>query len=334
MSEWSKRDRLEAAIAGEKPDRPPVALWRHWPGDDQDATSLAAAHIKWQRDYDWDLLKVSPASSYCLVDWGVRDKWEGAAEGTRNYINRAIREPGDWEKLTELDPTQGMLATQLEGLNLVGKGLDGEDEPPFIATIFSPLAQAKNLAGQGRMLSHMRSHPEAFRHGLETIAKGTIAYINAAKKSGISGIFYAIQHARYELMSPAEYQSFGRPLDEEILAAASDLWLNMIHVHGEKDIMFDLVADYPVQLVNWHDRDTGFSLSSGLEQTSGAVSGGVSRWSLLQESPEAALAEAAEAVALTRGRRLLLGVGCVIMTNTPTRNIRALRNFVDQASTS
>ena len=42
MSNWSKRRRLEAAIAGETVDRLPVALWRHWPGDDQDAAALAA----------------------------------------------------------------------------------------------------------------------------------------------------------------------------------------------------------------------------------------------------------------------------------------------------
>ena len=34
MTEMSKRDRLAAAIAGENVDRPPVALWRHFPGDD------------------------------------------------------------------------------------------------------------------------------------------------------------------------------------------------------------------------------------------------------------------------------------------------------------
>ncbi len=332
MGTWSKRERLEAAIAGEQPDRPPVALWRHWPGDDQDATALADAHLKWQQDYDWDLIKVSPASSYCLVDWGVKDHWEGAAEGTRNYLTRIIRDPVDWEKLTVLDPNRGMLATQIEALRLVGAGLAAEGDTPFIATIFSPLAQAKNLAGHDRLLSHMRSHPEAVRRGLETIAESTRAYIEAAKGSGVSGIFYAIQHARFEVMSPVEYQRFGRPFDEELLSVASDLWLNMVHIHGEKDIMFDLVADYPVQLINWHDRDTGFSLAAGLQQTSSAVSGGVSRWSMLQESPEAALAEATEAMSVTGGRRLLLGVGCVIMTNTPTRNIRALRHFANQAA--
>ena len=331
MRNWNKRERLEAIITGERPDRPPVALWRHWPGDDQDAAALAAAHLKWQNDYDWDLVKVSPASSYCLVDWGVEDRWEGAAEGTRAYGKRLIQAPEDWLKLGVLDPGKGMLATQQEALRLVGDGLSGSGTP-FIATIFSPLAQAKNLAGGERLLSHLRSHPDEVMHGLETIAAGTKAYIEAAKDTGISGIFYAIQHARYALLSPVEYQVFGRPFDEEILSTATDLWFNMVHIHGEEAIMFDLVADYPVQCVNWHDRDTGISLAEGLDQFSGAVSGGVSRWSLLQQSPEQAVAEAEEAIHQTGGGQLLLGVGCVIMTNTPTRNIRALRDFAGQAA--
>ncbi|GMQ79185.1 MAG: hypothetical protein BMS9Abin02_1746 [Anaerolineae bacterium] len=331
MSTWNKRKRLEAAITGLRLDRPPVAIWRHWPGDDQDAASLAAAHFGWQKDYDWDLIKVSPASSFCLVDWGVEAQWQGSYEGTRTYTRRVVKDPEDWTKLSALNPGTGMLAVQIEALEILGKGLTKEfaDPPPYIATIFSPLAQAKNIAGESRMLSHMRSHPDQFRQGLEIITQSTIAYVRAILDTGISGIFYAIQHARYPLISPIEYQSFGRPYDEPILAAASDLWLNMVHIHGEKDIMFDLVADYPVQLFNWHDRDTGFNLSDGLRQVSGAVSGGVSRWSLYKDTPESALAEAGDALAQTNGHRLLLGVGCVAMTNTPLRNIRALRNFVD-----
>ncbi|MCI0575854.1 MAG: uroporphyrinogen decarboxylase [Chloroflexi bacterium] len=328
MNGWSKRKRLEAAIAGEAVDRLPVALWRHFPGDDQDAAALAAAHIQWQRDYDWDLVKVSPASSYCLVDWGVKDLWEGSLEGTRTYIERAISEPDDWGHLPVLDPRRGMLATQIEALQLLGQAFG--DDIPFIATIFSPLAQAKNLAGEEIMLSHMRRQPQAFRHGLEIITRSTVDFIEAAKETDMSGIYYAIQHASYPLLSPAEYEQFGRPYDEEILAAASDLWLNMLHIHGQQ-IFFDRLADYPVEIVNWHDRESGLNLEEGLQQIAGAVSGGVSRWSLYQEAPDAALEEARDAARQTSGRRFVLGVGCVAMTNTPLRNLRAMREFVEAA---
>jgi hypothetical protein len=44
------------------------------------------------------------------------------------------------------------------------------------------------------------------------------------------------------------------------------------------------------------------------------------------------LVEAREAFEQTGGRRLLLGTGCVVMTTTPLRNLRALREFADTTS--
>ena len=326
MSDWNKRQRLEAVIAGEQPDRLPVALWRHWPGDDQDAAALAAAHIKWQQDYDWDLLKIGPASSYSVVDWGVKDKWVGHIEGTRETTFYPIHEPEGWLKLPPLDPNRGMLGEQIKTLQQVNEAMQGS--VPIIATVFSPLSQAKHLAGQETMGTHLRENPDEFHQGLEVITETTMRYIEAAKNAGISGIFYAVQHARYPLLSRDEFITFGRVYDLQVLSAVQDLWCNMLHVHST-DIMFDLVANYPVQFVNWHDRETTVNLKDGLSRIRRAASGGINHWTMHQENPTNVLAEAQDAVKQTNGRRLLLGTGCVIMTTTPTRNIRALREFVN-----
>lgn len=325
MSDWSKRKRLETAVGGGQPDRVPVALWRHWPGDDQAADALAAAHLQWQREYDWDLVKVGPASSFSVTGWGLQDRWVGHIEGTREITYRPVQKVEDWQKLTVQDPNKGMLAVQLEALRLVGAGLG--EEIPFIATIFSPLSQMKYMAGNERLISHLRQYPALFHEALSVITESTIRYVEAAKETGIDGIYYAVQHARYPVMSRAEFGEFGRPYDLKVLEVASDLWLNILHVHST-DIMFDLVADYPVQIVNWHDRDTAVSLTDGLAQISGAASGGVSQWTLHQETPEATLAEIADALQQTNGRRLLLSTGCVAMVTTPLRNIRAFRAAV------
>ena len=42
---------------------------------------------------------------------------------------------------------------------------------PVLQTIFSPLAQAKNLAGGETLLVHMRQYPEAVLEGLQTITE-------------------------------------------------------------------------------------------------------------------------------------------------------------------
>ena len=99
------RERIQACIKGEILDQTPVALWRHFPVDDQSPETLAAAQIAFQHAYDFDLVKVTPASSFCLRDWGAEDEWRGNPEGTRQYTKHVISQPQDWERLQALDPT-------------------------------------------------------------------------------------------------------------------------------------------------------------------------------------------------------------------------------------
>ena len=101
--------RLRACIEGKEVDRPPVALWRHFPVDDMKAETLADAQLAFQAQYDFDLMKVTPPSGYFLYDWGLKDEWLGNVEGTRKYSERVINSPEDWEGLNELDPQDGYL---------------------------------------------------------------------------------------------------------------------------------------------------------------------------------------------------------------------------------
>jgi len=326
MSTLTKRERLEAAIRGEATDRVPVALWRHFPGDDYGPEDLAASTVGFQRRYDFDFVKVTPASSFSVADWGVRDEWRGNEEGTRVYTRYPIQSPDDWRRLPDLDPRAGFLGAQLKCLNLIHRDLG--DEVPFIQTIFTPLGQAKHVAGD-RAFVHMREQPAAFKIGLEKITQATIRFVEEAKKTGIAGLFYAVQHASYAVTSPAEYAEFGKPYDLRVLEAAKGLWLNVLHLHGN-DVMFDLVADYPVQVWNWHDRDTPPTLRDALLKVKGAVCGGLARDdTMLRGTPDDVRREIADAVAQTGGRRLIIGTGCVTLVTTPESNLRAARAAVD-----
>jgi uroporphyrinogen decarboxylase len=318
----NKRERLEATIRGEAVDRLAVALWRHFPVDDQDPADLAASSVAFQRQYDFDFVKVTPASSFCVKDWGAKDTWEGEPEGTRSYTVRPVQTPDDWRRLPELDPRAGSLGGQLRCLELIGAELKGV---PFIQTIFNPLSQAKNLAGREQVLVHVHRDPAAFKAGLETITQGTVRFIQEASRTGIAGIFLAVQHASYSLMSEAEYAEFGRPYDLRLLEAAAPLWLNVLHVHGEK-VMFDLLADYPVQVWNWHDRETAPSLQEALPKVKGAVCGGLERdATMLLGTPSLVREKIADAVRQTGGRRYIIGTGCVTRVTTPMANLRAAR---------
>jgi uroporphyrinogen decarboxylase len=296
-------------------------MWRHFPVDDQTPDSLARAVIEFQKSFNFDLVKVTPASSYCLKDWGVQDEWRGNPEGTRQIVERPIQSPGDWKNLQVLDPYKGSLGDQLTCLKLICNEL-GPDVP-VLQTIFNPLAQAKNLVGGERLLVHLRQYPEAVLEGLSTIAESTSRFIEAALKTGIAGIFYAVQHANYQLLSEAEYLHFGRKLDLEILSVTQGSAVNLLHLHG-LNVMFNLFTEYPVQVINWHDRETPPSLSEGKKLFPGVVSGGLQRERSMElSSPEHVYSEASDAILSTENRRFILGTGCVLQITTPRANIMA-----------
>lgn len=318
-----KHERLRAAIAGELADRPPVALWRHFPVDDQDPEELAISVVEFQNTYDFDFVKVTPSSSYCLRDWGVEDEWLGDSEGTRRYTQRVVFSPEDWERLTPLDPRDGYLGEQLWALERIRQQLG--EEVPVIQTIFSPLGQAKNLAGQARLLEHLHHWPEKVTAGLETIAISTQAFIGALDSDMVDGIFYAIQHASYQYFDAPGYQAFGERYDQRLLEAASGLWLNVLHLHGE-GLIFELAERLPVQVVNWHDRIAGPTLGEAASRVDGAVCGGLRREeTMVLGNPHLVRTEALEALRSLEGRGVVLGAGCVTPISAPGANLRAAR---------
>jgi uroporphyrinogen decarboxylase len=320
------KERIQACIQGEVIDRPPVALWRHFPVDDQAPETLAKASLHFQTTYDFDLVKVTPASSYCVRDWGVEDEWRGNPEGTRAYTKRVIHNPRDWEKLPVLEPTAPRLASQLECLRLIRAEL-GSDTP-LLQTIFNPLAQAKNLAGNDLLLVHLRLYPEAVLKGLAIIAETTRRFVEACLKTGIDGVFYAVQHAQADLLTLGEYKTFGLPNDSKVLEPAGELWCNLLHLHG-KDVYFSLLSDLNFPIVNWHDRETSPSLAEARNLYQGVVCGGLRQDTLVYRDQLEVRKEAADAIQQTNGKRFILGTGCVVPIIASHGNILAARKSME-----
>jgi len=324
------KQRMEACISGQKVDRPPVALWRHFPVDDQSPQDLARSIVFFQNTYDFDFVKITPASSYCLKGYGSLDEWRGSPEGTREYTNRPVNKPEDWLNLPRLSPLDGSLGATLEAVRLIRGQIDANT--PVIQTIFDPLSQAKNLAGNDTLIAHLRLHPQAVMAGLNRILENTLAFIEECKKMQIDGIFFAIQHAQAQLLELEEFRSFVLLFDREILDAVKGLWLNLVHIHG-KNIYFDAVSSLPAAILNWHDQETVPSLAEGKERFSGAVCGGLKQWSTLAyQSPAVVTAEAQKAIESTHGERFILGTGCVLPIIAPHANILAVRNAVERYS--
>ncbi len=329
MDHW---ERIHAALKGEEVDRVPVSLWRHWPNDDLTAQGLAAAMLRWQEQYDFDLVKFMPTGTYGVHDWGAETVYSTGYRGNRLVTKFGLTESEEWPKLRRLDPRQGALGQEVEAIGLAAGEL--KNSVPILQTLFSPLTTAVKLAGD-KVFADLRTQPELLKAGLQIIADVTVDFGRACLHEGAHGFFLATQCATYRLLNASEYREFGAAYDRYVLNALRDeTEFNLMHVHGE-DIMFDLAAAYPVEMINWHDRLTWPSLAEAQQRFDGLVVGGINDQTTIAEGPlQAVRAQARDAIQQTGGRRLLLGPGCVIPTNTPDAHVRAVIDVVHETASA
>lgn len=328
-----KRERLERAIAGEPVDRLPVALWRHWPGDDQRFADLARSTIDFQHDYNWDFVRVMPSRNFQVIDYGAQDEWAGAPSGIRAITKRAIKRSLDWTELRPLAPARGALSQQIECLRLVCGALNSE-EAPILQTIYSPLVQAAQLAGRNKALRDMRLRPDRLRSGLNQLTESTLRFIESLRKQpGLSGLFIVTAFASHDIMSETEYKAFALPPIESILTALPEhWWLNIVQVSGASP-MLKLFAKLPIQVLNWDARATGLELAKAANIFSGAACGGLNDCAdLLQGTPALLHSVIRDAIQQCDSRRLILSGSGDGYTTTPISNIRAVRSIAERSA--
>lgn len=307
MDHWQ---RVEAALAGAAVDRPPIALWRHFPDDDQHVDQLVAHTLDWQRRWDFDLVKFMPSGTYGVEDWGAVSAYTGQANGARVVTQPAVVRTEDWLRIGDLDVRRGVYGRQNEALRGAARELRGT--VPILQTVFSPLTTARKLATD-RLFADLRRSPAVVHRALGVITDVTIRFALDALDAGAHGVFLATQLASHRLLAQSEYETFGQAYDLAVLnALRGRARLNMLHVHGD-DIMFDLLAGYPVEMLNWHDRLTEPTLREALPRFPGLIVGGLEEHGPLGRGDiEAVERQAADAIAQTGGRRLMIGPGCVV----------------------
>ena len=107
------------------------------------------------------------------------------------------------------------------------------------------------------------------------------------------------------------------------------MWFNLVHLHGV-NVMFDLVASYPAQVINWHDVETPPSITEAKSRTNMALCAGLRQWeTMVRGTPPSVEAEAKAAISVAGNQRFVLGTGCVTPIPAPTGNILAARKAVE-----
>ena len=307
----TKRERIQAAVKGTKPDKLPYSLWTHLPGIDLDPALLAEKTYEFYKTYDVDFIKTMNNGMYPIEDFGCEiDYSEIAKGGVAKVTKTPVKEAADWLKLTPCPITEGSLARELTSLKLLLEKTKGEDVP-VLFTVFSPITTADKISGK-TMLTHIREgQGELVKKALDIITETTMALTAEAIRLGADGVFFASQMSSYDSMTAEEYLEYGKPYDLKVLEAAKDGWFNTIHAHGN-NIMFDILKDYPGSVFNWHAGETLPELDEAFLMTGKCLMGGLKRMDITNGHKNEIQNQIYDSFKTLRGLHQILTPGCVI----------------------
>jgi len=337
----NREERVRAVVEGREPDRIPASVWMHFSQYDQDPRSLAEYMVEFNETYDYDFIKMMPAGSYMVPDWGAKlavfcDKYKEV-----EIVAPGINEVADYTRIDVLPATYGSWGRTLQVAQWMSKL--AKPNTPYIQTIFSPATSLKKLAG-ARLFQDMKENPAAVHHALEVITETTINFVKANIEAGVSGFFFATQLACYDALDDLLFAEFCKPYDLRVINAYKDAtWFNVMHIHGH-NIMFDESAKYPLPVLNWHDRQTNPTFAEARAKCDKVFLGGLregpsivgtslkydSVMSAEGNTPEIIKAHIKEAIDMVGGKGLMIGPGCVADPRSPAENLHAVRAAVER----
>ena len=310
----NKKQRIQAAINGEKPDKMPYSFWSHMPGTDLDPEAISDKTLEFYKKFDFDFIKTMNNGMYAIEDFGATVDYSGIAKGgIAKIISTPVSTPEQIRKLQPCSYEKGSLARELRHLQLVLDKVKGENVP-VIFTVFSPLTILDKLIGgeRGSIRQFMEDgHGAELKKGLEAIAETTAALSAKAIDMGADGVFFASQLSSYDFMTAEQYKEFGVPFDLEALKGAEKGWMNTIHCHGT-NIMFELLKDYPIQVFNWHAWESLPDLAEAQALSGKCLMGGLDRRDITAMNKPAVQHQIYECFRQLKGRNIILTPGCVI----------------------
>ena len=229
----NKKERIAAAIEGERPDRLPYAFWGPGLTEPESAEIHAGLALDFQKEWDGDLLVTVNGTAYSSEDY--------IAPGFTKVGGVAyVTDPEDWARLSGSSVNGGALAREQEALKLILSGK--EDGAPVLFRVMSPLATVFRLGFHVRE-DIRRGAGAMVKEALRTVTETSCALVQRVIELGADGIFFEAPYADYEIVDENFYREYGAPYDLAVLSASSG-WCNVLRA-GETNCMFPLLRKYP-----------------------------------------------------------------------------------------
>ncbi len=262
MSMWTKKERVEAVLHGELADRPPITCYHHFPDFEHSGPKVMAdTMLAFQKEYDWDYVKLNPRAVYYYEAWGNTYDYDHYNDVVPTRTSNLVKNVDDLEKIIEMTGDEPIWKEQYEMTAQVVQGV-GKDVPVF-AGAFTPIGILLNLCGyrsvgryrespreESNLIKLCNEHPAEVHRALKKLANTMAKYCERMKETGIEGVFYAaLGMARTGYFTPEEWQEFCKPYDLIAMEPIKDL-PNIVHtcgIYGNPDWF----VDYPCKVIHW-----------------------------------------------------------------------------------
>jgi len=301
----NKIERIDAVLAGEKPDRAPVSCWYHFGTQYLPGEKYAEIVLSFYEYYGFDWLKVMNDYFYPMPP---------------GYD--ALKSPEDLKQLTIVNIDETPLREQLKAIEIINTRLKGE---AYVCdTIFDPY-QALQKSPVGEHLPRlMKEEPRAVLDALEIVTRNTIEFAKRTLALGTHGIFMSVLSGE-DQMSKEDFRAFEKPFAMKVFEAVKDLGaMNTAHLHG-KNIDIDECLDFPVKVLSWEDRQKGNpSLQEVKDRWAGAVMGGLDNTRMTRRTPEFLMEHTREGMRIGGESRFFLANGCSSPGHMDTYALKAI----------
>ena len=322
----TKKERVEAVVAGQQPECAPVSFWHHFAPNEIRGQAAIDAHLQHLEAYDLDFLKVMNDHLFPRGDVNVVETVE------------------DLKKIKPLPGDTGELAGQLDLLRKLHDQL-GEDILTC-TTLFNPWATLRQMTKppsdthrppklngederDDKLSELLQTDRAAVKAAIEAITETLTAFAAQCLAAGANGIFLSVRDdwVNCPANGPDTYDDILRPVDLRILEAASAGTFNILHICGRPQ-NFLAFAEYPVQVINWADRAAGPSIAYARDHVKRtvALAGGVDNLKTLPEgTPEDCADEVRDALRQAKDRPIVIAAGCTFdPTIVPPANLKAV----------
>ncbi len=312
----NSRERVIAAIEGQSVDQLPTGFWFHFdPSSYGSVEQTVQNHMQFHEETQVDVLKVMNENQFPFT--------------------QEIASAKDWLNVKPFGGQSDFITKQAEITKRVVDGLKGKAFTVLtVHGTWSSAGHARGVRkgyskGAGILAKLLREDPKAMSHIFELITEASCRLIDQVSSSGVDGIYYSALGGERYLISDAEYTSWVRPWDEQVMAYANQAFkYNFLHI-CEDDLNLYRFSGIDAAVVNWGSNiPSNPSLKDGWKHfPNSAVMGGFDNNSgvLFDGDTDELRAQIYKIKQELGSRKVILGADCTVPEHTSTRQLRRVK---------